>query len=57
MRNVDSYRTPEVIDRGSLERLTKDSTVGEKPEAEETTVVWGTPPRTIESDGTDDPKI
>jgi hypothetical protein len=57
MQNVDNYRTPQVIDRGSLEKLTKDSPVGEKPEAAETTVVWGTPPPVFESDDTDKPAI
>jgi len=57
MRNVDEYRTPEIVDQGSVEELTKDCDNGFKPEASITTVVWGTPPAVIEDDSTDEPVI
>ena len=57
MRDVDTYRAPELVDRGSLERLTKDSEVGTKPEGEDTTVVWGTPPPVTQDDGTEKPVV
>ena len=43
----ESYKKPQVFERGKLTRVTKDSVCGDVPEAENETVLWGTPARSF----------